>query len=291
MHDEGIVEDAPLTVGNPTHLHYLPHHAVLRTDKLQTTKLRVVYDASAKTEGHSSLNDCLFTGPKLNQKILDILLRLRAHMIAVIADIEKAFLMVGVAEKDRDALRFLWMKDVHAKEITVRPLRLTRVVFGVCSSPYLLNYTIRHHLLQYQSSHPELIKKLIESFYVDDVVTGAPTEEEAFQLYTYSKSILKDGAFNLRKFRTNSPSLQMKIDSKGNQLSSDPSEQFDDEMYADITLCQYSVTSPAIVKVLGILWNPQEDQLMFDVKGIVELAKKMELTKRNNESIIYRTVL
>ena len=234
----GIVEDAPMSVSNPARLHYLPHHAVLRTDK-ETTKLRVVYDASAKTEGHPSLNDCLLTGPKFNQKILDILIRFRSHDIAVTADIEKAFLMVGVAEKDRDALRFLWVNDVQKDEVIVRPLRFTRVVFGVCSSPYLLNYTIRHHLLQYQDTHPELVKKLIESFYVDDVVTGASTEEEAFQLYTESKSILKDGAFNLRKFRTNSPSLQQKIDSTDNPPSEPQPEHFDpvmDETYADITL-------------------------------------------------------
>ena len=53
-------------------------------------------------------------------------------------------------------------------------------------------------------SHPELIEKLIDSFYVNDVVTGASTEGEAFQLFTDAKKILRDGAFNLRKFRTNS---------------------------------------------------------------------------------------
>ena len=286
----GIVEDAPLTVSDLTRVHYLPHHAVLRTDK-ETTKLRVVYDASAKTEGHPSLNDCLLTGPKFNQKILDILLRFRSHEIAIIADIEKAFLMVGVAEKDRDALCFLWVNDVREKEVTVRPLRFTRVVFGVCSSPYLLNYTIRHHLQQYMSSHPELVKKLIESFYVDDVVTGASTEEEAFQLYTESKSILKDGAFNLRKFRTNSPSLQLRIDSADNLSSNSQSEHFDptDETYADIMLGrQHSTASSTAVKVLGILWNPQEDQLLFDVAGIVQLATKIEPTKRNAVSIVGR---
>ena len=56
-----------------TRVHYLPHHAVLRQDK-ETTKLRVVYDASAKEEG-LSLNECLYTGPKFHQKIFDLLLR------------------------------------------------------------------------------------------------------------------------------------------------------------------------------------------------------------------------
>ena len=76
-------------------VHYLPHHAVVRRDKT-TTKLRVVYDASARSNG-PSLNDCLNPGPKFDQKILDILSRFR---IAVTADIEKVFLMVSVAAKD-----------------------------------------------------------------------------------------------------------------------------------------------------------------------------------------------
>ena len=89
-------------------LHYLPHHAVVRHDK-DTTKIRIVYDASAKTSG-PSLNDCLHVGPSLNQKIYDILLRFRLHKIAVIADIEKAFLMIQIAEEDQDVLRFLWIE-------------------------------------------------------------------------------------------------------------------------------------------------------------------------------------
>ena len=91
-------------------VHYLPHHAVIRRDK-DTTKLRILYDASSKVNG-PSLNECLHAGPKFDQKILDILLRFRIHKVAVAADIEKAFLMIAMTEKDRDALRFLWVDDV-----------------------------------------------------------------------------------------------------------------------------------------------------------------------------------
>ena len=76
-------------------VHYLPHHAVIRKDKT-TTKVRVVYDASAKGGG-PSLNECLHTGPKFEQRILDILLRFRTCKVVLTADIEKAFLMVSVA--------------------------------------------------------------------------------------------------------------------------------------------------------------------------------------------------
>ncbi|XP_037931027.1 uncharacterized protein LOC119665847 [Teleopsis dalmanni] len=43
---------------------YMPHQAVIRDDH-STTKVRVVFDASAKTTNGKSLNEILHTGPKL----------------------------------------------------------------------------------------------------------------------------------------------------------------------------------------------------------------------------------
>ena len=59
---EGIIQrtDEPGVVGK---VHYLPHRAVIRLDK-ETTKARVVFDGSAKSQG-TLLNDCIYTGPCL----------------------------------------------------------------------------------------------------------------------------------------------------------------------------------------------------------------------------------
>ena len=122
-------------------MHYMPHHMVVRKYKA-TTKLRVVYDASTNSVG-LSLNDCLFVGPSLNKKILDALLRFRIYPILIVAVIEEAFLMVSITETDRDALRFLWFKDVSVEK---PELHFTRVVFGDGPRPYLLNATIAQHL-------------------------------------------------------------------------------------------------------------------------------------------------
>ena len=78
----------------PGKTHYLPHHPVIRKDK-ETTKLRVVYDASAKMNGNPSLNDCLYSGPSLLPSTADVLMRFRFHTVTLVADIEKAFLMVS----------------------------------------------------------------------------------------------------------------------------------------------------------------------------------------------------
>ena len=104
-------------------VHYLPHHPVIREDKT-TTKLQIVYDASAKQDG-PSLNECLYTGPKSGQSILDILLLFQVHEVAVVGDIEKAFLMITVTQPDRDALRFLWFADVNDSQKSVAVMRFT----------------------------------------------------------------------------------------------------------------------------------------------------------------------
>ena len=71
------------------------------------------------------------------------------HKVSLVADIEKAFLMVAVAERDRNALRFLWFSDILVERSELLVLSFARVVFGVSSSPFLLNATIRHHLKNY----------------------------------------------------------------------------------------------------------------------------------------------
>ena len=103
----------------------------------------------------------------MHKKIFDILLRFRIHSVA---DIEKAFLMVGVSEMNQDALRFLWFRDMEGQEPEVQAYKFTRVVFGVGPSTYLLNATIMHHLELFEDKYSVTVSKLKESMYVDDVV-------------------------------------------------------------------------------------------------------------------------
>ena len=85
-------------------VHYLPHHAVNPRDR-ETTKVRIVHNASAKSSG-PSLHDCLHVGPKFNQKINELLFRFRSYPVALVVDIEKAILMISVNFKDHNV--HLW---------------------------------------------------------------------------------------------------------------------------------------------------------------------------------------
>jgi len=156
--EKGIVEQVPIqsTKQEMGPIHYMPHHPVIRRER-STTKVRVVYDGSAKSkESGVSLNDCLQTGPNLIPKLFDVMVRFRGHLIAVTTDIEKAFLMVGVCESDRDMLHFLWLKDPHHANSEVLTLRFTRLVFGLRPPPAILGEVIGHHVSKYHKCQPEL---------------------------------------------------------------------------------------------------------------------------------------
>jgi len=120
--------------------YYLPHRPVIKQEG--TTKIRPVFDASAKAKDSPSLNQCLETGPNLIEFIPALLHRFRERRIGVTADIAKAFLQINISPSDRDALRFLWWNS----DGEIDTYRHRRVVFGVTSSPFLLGATIELHI-------------------------------------------------------------------------------------------------------------------------------------------------
>ena len=175
---QGIIEPVVELERPGERVHYLLHHAVVRKNA-KTTKVRIVFDASSKECKRAvSLNDCLHVGPSLTPQLFHVLLRFRERRVALVADIEKAFLNVEVDKCDRDVLRFLWVRDVSDEEINPVVYRFCRVVFGVNSFPFLLNATLQYHLDRYMNVEEECVRKIKDDFYVDDLVTWDQTEDK-----------------------------------------------------------------------------------------------------------------
>ncbi|XP_044184810.1 uncharacterized protein LOC122964955 [Acropora millepora] len=278
---QGIISDvdphAPVQVGR---LHYLPHHPVVREDK-QTTKVRIVYDASAKYTG-PSLNDCLHAGPSLISDIPDVLMRFRYHQIALAADIEKAFLMVQVAKADRDVLRFLWINDPTSEDPNIVVKRFNRVVFGVTSSPFLLNGTVRHHVSNYEVEDPQFVNDFLSSLYVDDFNGGKDSVPEAFQLYSKAKSRMKEGGFNLRKWISNSEKLMQWINQEeGVPIMEASMVSEEDKTYTQTQLGVNNSTISCERKILGLNWDVEKDTFMFYFDCLVQFARELPLNKRS----------
>ena len=211
------------------------------------------------------------------------------HKVALAADIEKAFLMVSIAEKDRDVLRFLWIDDITKDEPKIITLRFKRVMFGVSSSPFLLNATIWHHLKENASTMPGTVARISRSIYVDDLAYGADNEDQAYKLHLESKSLLKSGGFNLRKFVTNSTSLQKRINQQEVQLNLQlcGADQ-DQESYTKSTLGSSKQMDDGEQKILGISWSYSNDCLLFDMNELASHASKLDPTKRGIVGIASR---
>ena len=262
-------------------VHYLPHREVIRLDK-DITKLRVVYDISAK-RGGPSLNDCLCSGPPLTPMIFDVMVRFRAYQIALTADIEKAFLNVAIAPEHRDVLRFLWIDDILTDNPQMVIRRFTRVVFGVNSSPFLLNGTIRHHLNSYLDSDPVFVEDVLHSLYVDDLASSKPDGTSAYELYSKLKTRFKKAGFNMRKWLTNDQELADRINAEEDQWGSQQQPilefQQEDQTFSKSQFkCQENTED--YPRVLGTSWNRAADKLVFTFKNLTSQLTEEHVTKR-----------
>ena len=157
-------------------------------------------------------------------------------------------------------------------------LRFTRVVFGVSSSPF------KHHVEKYKDAHPEFVNMFTRSIYVDDVTYGASDDNAAFELYVKSKKVLAEGGFNLRKFISNSQSLQRRINASEGHSSlkekKDCTVVEEDKTYTKDVLGGVQVNQDGEQKILGVKWNFVQDQLVFDLSELAILVRNAEPTKR-----------
>lgn len=123
---DGVIELAPQETGDKEF--YIPHKEVVKYTA-ESTKLRIVYDASAReSRTSSSLNDCLNPEPCLQNPLRSILVRSRFSPILLTNDLEKAILQVRIKKAERDALRFHW--KAPGSNDTVAYL-FTRALFGL----------------------------------------------------------------------------------------------------------------------------------------------------------------
>ena len=283
--DLGIIEKVVSLEPESDKIHYLPHRPVVR-QSAETTKVRLVYDASSKSgKDGVSLNDCLHTGPSLNPLLYNILLRFRLNGIAMTSDIEKAFLNIEVDKRDRDCLRFLWPEDPYNMETAYEVYRFSRVCFGVRASPFLLNGTLRYHLNSYQECDPEFVQQMIDSLYVDDMVVSTDSVESAYTLYEKARDRLAKGGFKLRKWVTNDEKLTSMIQSREEEtFRNEKTEQENDISYAKTTL-GFDDKAPHH-KVLGMDWNYLNDTVLFDFEPILQKAEGLKPTKRNILSLL-----
>ena len=238
--DAGHAEPVPAADLSLPHF-YLPMHSVVKQSST-STKLRVVFDGSATSSSGISLNHLLQVGPTLHPTLANILMKFRTFPVALTADVAKMYREVELLPADRDLHRFIWRPTPQDH---LQDFRMTRVTFGVSASPYLAIKTLQQTAKDHGAEHPTAAEHIRSSFYVDDLLAGAETAEEATDLFHQLRSILKKGGFNLCKWRSSNTEVIQQI----------PLDLREKLLTKDATTIQPS----AQPKALGLQWDSKED--------------------------------
>ncbi|XP_018301858.1 uncharacterized protein [Mycetomoellerius zeteki] len=243
---------------------FLPHYGVIK-DSSSTTKLRVVFNGSQKTNLGISLNDCLHIGPKLQTELTDIIIRWRRHRFVFAADIEKMYRQIRVHQDDWPVQKILWRDSPSENP---REYLLCTVTYGLACAPYLALRCLQQLALEFETTRAFAAEIIRCDTYVDDILSGADTVATAKEKIQQLQDTLTAGGFNLKKWVANSPDLLANI------------SVHDQEVSAIL-----SVGDPATHYALGVQWNRLSDSFMFSAPSP---PRTFAITKRSVLSFIAR---
>ncbi|XP_018397776.1 PREDICTED: uncharacterized protein LOC108775824 [Cyphomyrmex costatus] len=234
--------------------YYLPHHAVIK-ESSATTKLRVVFYASCKTiNSGTSLNDILRTGAVVQQDLMSIVTRFRTYRYVLNADISKMYRQIQI-EPDQTALqRILWRNS--SKE-SIETYELLTVAYGTAPASFLATRCLKYLAETGSVEYPRAAIVVARDFYMDDLLTGANSLEDAQILRDQIIQLLAKGCFQLRKWSSNSQELLQGVR--------------DDA--ADSLL---TIDKDANDRTLGLQWCTIEDHFRFAIPS----PDKTWITKR-----------
>ncbi len=258
---EGIIEDTPFLQRREQRLkkfpedevkrvHYLPHSWIQ-----ERTKIRIGYDGSAETKTGFCSNDLAHKGMNLTKVMIGLLLNFRIQKVVLTADSQSAYLQIALNELDRDATRFLGIKNIkdpRTNKQNLRYLRFARVPFGINASPFLLNMVLQQHFSEDVNNEWARIGQ--EKFYVDNFVLSVPTSLATMQVYEYMNEKLREIRMNLRDWATNDEVVLRAIPKEKRERSGE-----------------------GTIKVLRIMWNKKTDTISCKMNG----SLSQEDTKRN----------
>ena len=120
--------------------------------------------------------------------------------------------------------------------------RFKVVLFGATSSPFMLHAVLLHHL---QQSHSPTAENMLRNLYVDNIITGCATPQQAIQFYHEARGIMSDAKFNLRAWASNCTQLNI------------------------IAQQENVADNSALVNTLGLQWNTVTDTFQYTPKAIL----------------------
>ncbi|KAK9701230.1 Pao retrotransposon peptidase [Popillia japonica] len=167
---------------------------------------------------------------------------------------------VLIKPQNRPFQRIIWRSE-PSEPISI--YELNTVTYGTASASFLAIRCLHQLAEENSRNFPAASEVIMSDFYVDDVLTGADSPEEAISLCQDLNSILNQGCFPLRKWTSSKPEILEKLteDNSAENLIIGINEN---------------------TKTLGLLWNPKQDTLFFKINPNISCTS----TKRAILSVI-----
>ena len=179
-------------------IRYVDHRHVLKESS--TTPVRLVINSSFSRKGESSLNSILMKGPNILNCLFETLVRWRTWPVAFVGDIEKMYHNVETGDVEAHVRRLLWRSYETDRAPDVYVFRT--VTFGDKPAGCIVMSALRATAEMFRSVSNEAANIIIRDSYMDDIVSGSCSKEEAVTAMKSIQEIAKKGGFNFKKFTT-----------------------------------------------------------------------------------------
>ena len=223
-------------------VNYIPHHGIWQNAD-DRKKLRVVFNASKSTTSGYSLNDLLYSGKKLQNDMMSILIRWRRHRLAFCTDIKMMFRQIRIDDQDADYQRIVWRRP---GETVVTHFKLLTVTYGTKCAPFLAGRVMRDLALKGIDQYPQASSIVLKDAYVDDLFSGGDDIQSVIELRNELIALLKNGNLPLRKWAANHPKIL---------------EDLSDEERLRPKWINFQTDGP--ISTLGVAWDAASDEFRF----------------------------
>ena len=170
----------------------------------------------------------------------------------------------------------------------IQDFRMTRVMSGVASSPYVVVQALQQMAQDFGDENPIAKPHICSSVYVDDLLAEADNPQAAIELQTHLRQLLLKGGFDLRKWRSSSTKVM-------EHISLDLHEQSALKNLTDDHSSQHQ-------KALGMVWDASSDNFFVSIgtmddptptkRGVIsDIARKFDILGWISPAIICMKIL
>ena len=230
-------------------IHYIALHVVLKPES-KSTPCRIVFNSTANFHGHV-LKEYFAKGPDIMNKLFEVLLRFREERVGFVGDISKMSHSIKIPLRDQMTHLFLWRDLVTEKESDT--YAITAVNMGDRPSATIAIVALKKTAERKQKELPEAAKTISDNSYMDDIIESVSDQQEATKRTKEIEEILSTGNFKIKEWTMT-----------GTEKLNHNSTRDQEDVKA---LTKISVNNSVTENVLGMKWDYQKDNIMYDIKN------------------------